>query len=232
MSGRVLPIPAGTRGFDCNRKLTAVEAQKFFGLGYRFAVRYLPRVTIHAGDLTKDEVDHLFASGLAVMAVQHVESEASWEPTLLKGEGYGRVAGDVAKAVGLAEKTCVWLDLEGVSVDFLPSAPERSKVIIEYCNAWFKSVAEAGFTPSLYVGWHAGLTAEQLYRDLAFKNYWAAYNLNRDQEPANRGVQMKQGVARKGDVPAGVAIDIDTDMVMADKNGGLPLAFAPDEWAV
>lgn len=230
--GKVLPIPVNTRGFDCNRPVTALEADAFFALGYRFAVRYVPRIQAKSHDLSKDEIDHLLAGGLAVMPVQHVESESSWTPSLTKGDQYGRVAAAYSHTIGVLEKTCVWLDLEGVSTDFLPSPAERQAATIAYCNAWYDRVLEGGFTPGIYVGWHAGLSAEQLFRRLKFQHYWGAFNLNRDQEPITRGIQMKQGVPKPADIPPGVKIAIDTNRVVGDKLGGLPLAFAPDEWAV
>jgi hypothetical protein len=43
---------------------------------------------------------------------------------------------------------------------------------------------------------------------------------------------MKQGAAKKSDKPAGVVIDMDTDVIKADMLGGLPIVYAPDEWSV
>lgn len=228
----VQTIPAKARGFDCNRPLTAVEAQKMFDHGYRFAVRYVPRVNGKPHDLSRDEIDHLFAAGLAVMPVQHVESESSWIPSAEKGEEYGKGAADYCRLIGIRSKTCVWLDLEGVSIDFLPTPAERKAAIIAYCNEWFGKVAAAGFTPGIYVGWHAGLNGEELYARLKFSHYWSAFNLNADQMPAKRGVQMRQGAAKSGDVPTGLELSIDTDVVTGDQLGGFPIAFCPDEWAL
>lgn len=231
-TGSVLPIPSGTRGFDCNRRLTAVEAQAMFNHGYRFAVRYVPRITAKPSDLSVDEIDHLFGGGLAVMPVQHVESESAWTPTRDKGESYGRMAAMHSKQIGIPTGTSCWLDLEGVATDFLPTIVERQKATIAYCNAWFHAVEDAGFLPGIYIGWHSGLTPDQLFANLAFRHYWGAYNLNRDEEPSKRGVLMRQGAATKNDVPKGLNLSIDTDMVLGDAMGGLPFAFAPDEWAV
>lgn len=232
MSGSVQSIPAKARGFDCNRPLTAVEAQKMFDHGYRFAVRYVPRVTGRSHDLSKDEIDHLFAAGLAVMPVQHVESESSWVPSIEKGREYGQGAADYCRSLGIPSKTCVWLDLEGVSTDFLSTIVQRKAAIIAYCNYWHDRVAAAGFTPGIYVGWHAGLNAAELYERLKFSHYWAAYNLNADQAPAKRGVQMRQGAAKAGDVPKGLELSIDTNVVTGDQLGGFPICWAPDEWAL
>lgn len=229
---KALAVPAGARGFDCNRPLTAVEAQLMHKHGYRFAVRYIPRVTSKAHDLSRDELDHLHAGGLAVMPVQHVESDSSWEPSLAKGQQYGKGAVDACRALRIPSTVTVWLDLEGVSTKFLPTPEERKAAIISYCNAWFDVVAAAGFTPGIYVGWHAGLNADELYARLKFRHYWAAYNLNADQYPAKRGVQMRQGAAKRSETPASLELAIDTNVVTGDKLGGFPIAFAPDEWSV
>lgn len=219
-------LPPGTRGFDANAPVSFDVARLFVSAGYRFAVRYLPRLVAHANDLTATEVRTLHSAGLAVMGVQHVESESSWTPTDDKGRQYGGVAADHALACGLALGSTVWLDLEGV---MLGTPAEQ---IIRYCNYWHDRVKAAGFQPGIYVGWHAGLSATELFRRLKFERYWAAYNLNADQYPAQRGICMRQGVARLGEKPAGVPFEIDTDVAKTDALGGTAMVHAPDEWAV
>lgn len=226
MSG-VRTIPPGTHGFDCNTVLSAPAAAAFFKHGYRFAVRYIPRTTTpHAWDISLPEIERLHTAGLAVMPVQHVESDSSWLPTLQKGVDYGRAAVAACCAIRIPRQTTVWLDLEGVD----RSVP--ASTIIAYCNAWFTEVAVSGFTPGIYIGWHCGLTPDELYARLKFRQYWGAYNLNADQEPAKRGLMMRQHAAKPADRPAGLTIAIDTDTVNADRLGDLPFAFAPDEWSV
>src|SRR5437879_11294103 len=60
--------------------------------------------------------------------------------------------------------------------------------VIDYCNRWHAAVAGAGYVPGLYVGFHCGLDATQLYRALRFSHYWCAYNLNADEMPIVRGL--------------------------------------------
>jgi hypothetical protein len=84
--------------------------------------------------------------------------------------------------------------------------------------------------PGLYIGWRCGLTPDQLYYKLKFAHFWAAYNLNNDEEPSVRGVQMKQNAALKSDIPPGMGAPIDTDRVLIDKLGGLPTFWTPDGW--
>src|SRR5947199_275970 len=80
----------------------------------------------------------------------------------------------------------------------------------------------AGYVPGVYVGYRAGLTPIGLYRSLKFTHYWGAYNLNVDQYPAVRGIQMKQSKARSSDRPEGTTIDFQTDRVRGDSLGGRP----------
>lgn len=218
-------IPSGTKGFDANETIYPKSAVAFGRAGYRFAIRYVRRAQARSNDLSKTEIGTLHMSGLAVMAVQHVESESAWHPTEELGRTYGAAAADAASALGL-QSTTVWCDLEGVA-----KATKREEVIA-YCNRWWDAVASVGCLPGLYVGWHAGLSGADLYRTLRFEHYWAAFNLNTDLLPIIRGVQMHQHVAKPEDKPAGVTVAIDTDVVTPDTKGGLPVALAPDEWDV
>lgn len=227
MSRTVIAVPgiAGDRGFDVNVVVTAAAARAFATAGYRFAVRYVPRETARSNDLSVNEIQDLHDVGIAVMPVQHVESESSWIPTDDKGRRYGETAAQSAHTLGLASGTTVWLDLEGVAV----GTPAES--VIRYCNFWHDRVAAAGFQPGLYVGWHAMLSPDELYRRLKFTRYWGAYNLNADQCPAVCGLAMKQGAAKPGDVPSGIGYPIDTDTILADSFGRTPTLTAPANWA-
>lgn len=214
-----IEIPEGTRGFDCNAPVWYDAARAFFDAGHRFVCRYVPRVTQRPIDVTAAEVADLHRAGLAVMPVQHVE-QPGWAPSAAKGTEYGRTAAASAQDAGIVAGTCCWLDLEGVGV--APAA-----VIVAYCNAWHDAVAAEGYTPGIYVGFQARLSPDLLYRALRFEHYWAAYNLNADEYPAVRGVQMQQSEERRL-----VGIAYDPDLVSRDQRGGLPLADAPAEWAV
>jgi hypothetical protein len=222
----VLVCPDGTRGFDTTERLTREMATVFFEHGYRYAVRYVRRDKAHPGkDLTADEAESLLEAGLGLMVVQYVESETAWVPNADKGAGNGKIAAEECARIGLPAGVSVWCDLEGVE----QGTPAMD--VIEYCSEWHEAVARAGYLPGLYVGWRCGLTPEQLYLELRFTNYWAAYNLNADEEPAVRGVQMKQVAATLEDRPAGVGIEFDTDVVRADRLGGRPSAVVTASWA-
>jgi len=97
---------------------------------------------------------------------------------------------------------------------------------LPFLNYWLDQVGHAGFTPGLYVGWHSNLTPDELYTRLKFSHYWSAYNLNADQFPATRGVQMKQALEQTLD-----GIKYDPDTVQRDALGGLPLMHVDQEFA-
>lgn len=225
MTALVREIPDGYRGFDCNATVSHEQAHSFARAGFKFAARYLRRETLHSYDLTAAEAIGILSAGLALLGVQHVESAESWVPSADKGKRYGDNAVDHATKVGFPKGVAIVCDLEGVAPGTSPS------IVNEYLRAWYAPVAAAGFLPALYVGWHAGLNAADLYR-LPFTRYWSAYNLNADQMPAKRGVCLRQGVAKKGEKPAGIPFEIDTNVARADLLGGRMPVLAPEEWGI
>lgn len=220
LPGSVIQSPAGLRGFDCNQHISTAQCAAFRDAGHRFAIRYVPRRKANPGDITRSEAAGILASGLALMLVQHVQMPG-WVPTGAMGQEYGAFAAASAEAIGYLPGAMLWCDLEGVKVGV------DHRDVIAFCNSWLDQVGHAGFTPGLYVGYDAGLTGDELYSRLRCEHYWSAYNLNRDQFPATRGVQMKQGVEK---VLAGVRYDPDT--IQADALGGLPLMVVDAEWSV
>jgi len=224
LHGHVFTAPRGVRGFDANVTITADIASAFSAHGYRFCVRYIRRQKQHEQDLTADEANTILDAGLAFMAVQHVESEESWLPTADKGALNGEAAADHATTVGIPSGVTVWCDLEGV-------APGTSaQDVIDYCNQWHSVVAGAGFVPGLYVGFQCGLNPNQLYQSLRYTHYWASYNLNADEAPAVRGVQMRQSARKPLDQVPGFDFAFQTDRISGDKLGGVPTLAGPDGW--
>lgn len=212
-------LPTGSKGFDCDFAIDTVRARAFFAHGYRFAIRYVGRTIQSPHDASSYEVTRLRLAGLAVMLVQHVRSAESWDPQGADlGALYGRNAALFAKACGYQAGAVLWCDLEGVA----SGTPKAD--VIAYCNAWHDAVASGGYDPGLYVGWHAGLTAHELYYRLRFTRYWSAYNLNRDQFPAVRGVQLRQHVAGASDRVPGVEPNaIDVNIIGRDALGDSPI---------
>ncbi len=213
-------LPDGSRGFDANQTLHAHDAAAAVNLGYAFVVRYVRRKTPHAFDLTTAERDAILGAGLGLMVVQHVASEG-WTPTQSLGAEYGATA--AAECVGLlVPGVTVWCDIEGVAPGVSPHD------VITYCNAWYDAVEAAGLNPGLYVGWHAGLTPDELYYKLSFTAYWSAYNLDADRFPSVRGVQMRQSAAKEPDlIPGFSAQAMDVDAINADEIGDTPTLLLP-----
>ncbi|HET7461204.1 MAG TPA: DUF1906 domain-containing protein [Longimicrobium sp.] len=219
LAGTVSAAPPGAKGFDANVTITPSVARAFAQAGYRFCIRYVGRTQMAGHDLTAAEANDILAAGLALMVVQHV-LDPGWEPTDDLGDEYGTNAGRFCKQVGLPPGVNVWCDLEGVSGD------AAAQNVIAYCNQWYAQVREAGYVPGLYVGYGAGLSAQQLYQKLRFQHYWRAYNLNDDQVPAGRGVQLTQKTG-KGTV-GGLTTEVyDDDFTQTDALGGNALWLAP-----
>lgn len=224
LPGHVFSAYDGVRGFDTSEKVSARTAQLFYRAGCRFAVRYVRRETAHPSDLSATEAKLLLDAGLGVMLVQYVESESSWSPTAAKGTRNGTTAAGEAERLGFPWGITIWCDVEGIA------AGASSQTVIDYCNRWHEAVSKAGYVPGIYVGYHARLSPRQLYRSLRFTHYWGAYNLNSDQYPEVRGLQMKQSQAVRSSKLSGVAISYQTDRVAADALGGRPTLLAREGW--
>jgi hypothetical protein len=216
------PLPDSARGFDANQVITREHARAAFQAGYQFAVRYVRRRPFNPQDLTAGEVVTLLDAGLGLMIVQHVAAENRWIPAATLGTAYGATAASECQKVGIPAGVTVWCDLEGVAPG--TTAP----AVIAYCNNWHAEVAAADYQPGLYVGWHCGLSAVQLYRNLRFSRYWSGYNLDADKMPAVRGVCMRQFTAKESDLINGFTTQtMDVDVIHADAAGGTPSLLLP-----
>jgi hypothetical protein len=89
-----IPAVDGSFGFDANTILRPADAAEFVKAGYKFAIRYVPRVGALPHDVTSAELRMLLNAGLGVMLVQHVERDSPpwWTPTEAKGMAYGERA--------------------------------------------------------------------------------------------------------------------------------------------
>lgn len=223
LSGTVIEAPDGLRGFDCNQHLSTTQAKAFRDRGYRFCLRYVPRRVANPGDLSASEASGILQMGLALMVVQHVQ-RPGWLPTGDMGTEYGAFAAESCQEIGVPPGVTVWCDLEGVGSEN-PHDGVDPRDVISFLNNWHNQVGSAGYTPGLYVGYDPDLTAEELGRSLYFEHYWGAYNLNSDEVPTPRGLQMRQDIEQ---VLSGVRYDPDT--IHSDRLGGLPLMLADSEW--
>jgi hypothetical protein len=173
------------------------------------------RVQMASYDLTADEAETILAAGLALMPVQHVLNPG-WSPTQSLGAQYGANAAKFAQQIGFPPGVNVWCDLECVA-----DKTDASDVIA-YCNAWYAGVADAGYVPGLYVGYQPGLTGQQLYSDLKFQHYWAAYNVDGVSNPKPRGWQMIQSEG-SGTIAGITTESYDADVTQTDGKGGAVL---------
>ncbi len=206
------PAKAGMQGFDTNTRLTATTAKALREAGFTFAIRYLSRkAKPPAKDLTAAELNIVLDAGLAVMAVQHV-TPSDWTPSDTLGVEYGGNAAAHARAIGLAEKSSVWLDLEGIA------AGTPANAVVAYCNAWFKEVESAGYTTGVYVGANSILSADELYLNLKTTHYWKSGSDVPD--IPHRGYCMVQHII-PGDKVGGVAID--RNVTFVDAFGSAPM---------
>ena len=213
LPGTVEQAMPNVKGFDADVQLTPHHAASFFDRGYRFCVRYVGRRHMNpTRDLTHQEARTILDAGLALMIVQHVEAPG-WHPTRALGTEYGANAARFTRELGVPKGVAVWCDLECVHPD------TTAADAIGFCNAWFDEVHAAGYEPGLYVGDEPGLTATQLFKNLKFRRYWGAYNVNADQEPITRGWQLKQRVGTGGTI-AGISTEqYDDDSTRTDKLG-------------
>ncbi|HEU4455334.1 MAG TPA: hypothetical protein VFR81_19875, partial [Longimicrobium sp.] len=81
LPGTVRGAPDKVKGFDINEVVSAAKARDFHEKGYRFGLRYVGREVMKAHDLSEKEAERLLEAGIALMPVQHVESEKKWTPT-------------------------------------------------------------------------------------------------------------------------------------------------------
>lgn len=211
----------GARGLDANRPLSAADAAAFRAKGFQFVVRYVRRSQAHDYDLSPAETARILGAGLGLMVVQHVAPEG-WSPTADDGALYGNTAGREALIAGYRSGATLWCDLEGVA----KSTAQGD--VIDFCNEWSDAVKALGFVPGLYVGDSCGLSAGLLYHALKYSAYWSAYNLNGDQHPVVRGVQMKQSAAKHEDfIPGFTNQNMDVDVICGDALGGTPSLLLP-----
>jgi|ERR1700690_72267 len=196
--------------FDCNQPLSGAQAAEFVSAGYAGCLRYFPLNSsdVH-GCLTALELQILLSAGLAVAAVQHVDSPP-WLPTASLGTSHGSYAAAYAKAIGYPPGGPIYCDMES------PATTATAEDCIAYINAWVSEVQAAAYVPSLYIGWGVPMTPKQIYDLPVIESYWAAYNYT--DGVATRGVQIQQHTAKVLN-----GINYDPNTVAPDLKGDLPI---------
>jgi hypothetical protein len=212
LPGKVTTAAPGLKGFDADTIITSELAAEFIKNGYQFCARYLSLGEgQNPGDLSNGEAADILNSGLALIAVQHVNAYG-WAPTSALGTTHGSNAASNARSIGLPTGMNLWCDLEGVATG------TDAEAVINYCTAWYNAVAAASYVPGLYVGPIAVLDGQQLY-DLPFQHYWKSAS-NVPEIPV-RGYQLVQGLTITAS-----GIEIDPDTTQTDAKGGAVLWVA------
>lgn len=201
-------LPAGAKGFDTDSVVTDAVLTAAEARGYRYIGRYVTRTAPHDYDLSLPEAQRIIAAGFGLFLIQHVAPDG-WVPSGGLGTSYAQTALLAAIALRMPYGTPIVLDLEGVK----PGTPAAA--VIDYANSWHALVAGHGFLPAIYLGWRSGISGKDAYWKLRFTHYFAAYNLNADQYPAVRGVQLQQAKQVK---VGGILVDPLTAAV--DRLGG------------
>jgi hypothetical protein len=214
LNGMLSTAEDGIKGFDCNQVLTAQQAIAFRDDKFKFVFRYVPRVTRARYDLTAAEAELILDCGLGLGVVQHVAGEG-WDALAAKGKLYGETAVQQIFDIGFPKGMLVWCDLEGVN------PTDSDQQVIDFCDEWYRAVNGAGLNAGLYVGWRTLLSGAQIH-NLPFRHYWSAFNLNADEVPTVRGVQIKQEAEK---VAHGVRYD--PDIASADLIGDRAWFFWP-----
>jgi len=198
------------KGFDCNVKLSFDVASKFKASGFDYAIRYVGRYTMASHDIDKNELNDILNAGVDLGIVQHCPAGKGILPSKELGKLWGTNAREFSKQVGYGEGKIVYLDLEDVNSDYR----YRQQEIFDYCNAWYDEVVQY-YTPGIYIGFNNYMTSDQLYNDLAFKDYWQS--LSRVPDVSVRGYAMRQ-------YPYGTlhGIQIDKNILMGDRLGRSP----------
>ena len=214
-------LPNGAKCFDANQPISAVSAKAFKAHAYLATIRYIRRATVHTYDLSVSEVAAIHGAGLGIGIVQHVAPDG-WTPTPMDGTAYGTIAVHECMALSVPDGVTVWCDLEGVA----PGTHHGD--VIDFINNWDQMVRSAGYEPGVYVGFHCGLTPNELYHDLRPAHFWSAYTNNAGDGPAIRGFQMFQHSATPTDLIPGFTVqNMDVDTVKSDAKGGTPTWWLP-----
>lgn len=221
LQGTVTRAAPGLIGFDWTERLNMAQANQYYAKGYRFCVRYVSRddATRAANqkkgtpDLSPDEAATILASGMALMAVQHV-ALPGWVPNAGLGTTYGENAAKYAADAALPAGVNLWLDLEGIK------AGTATADIIAYCNAWFLAASTAGYEPGVYVGYDTFLSPDELFFELKTKHYWRAGGNVPD--ISHRGYQLIQYI-KNPNTPQ----EFDSDVTKDDTLGDAVIWLAP-----
>jgi hypothetical protein len=161
-------------GVDTSCKITPEIAKKLAASkiphdGVEHAIEFVWRY-VHfgpalGGDVDADEVKRLEDEGLALLVVQHCRY-FPWAASAKRGAEDGKHAVENAMAAGYLEGCSLAIDLEGVS--------NPGQAAIDHANAWAEVVEAGGYSPTDYIGFDSGMTADEHFALPKMHRYFGA----------------------------------------------------------
>jgi len=220
---RLVHLPHAALGFDCFTLPTALQYQAMRELGFIFHVGYLDNTTT-------ENLNDCLAAGLYWVPVQRARG-GGWTPSSETGGEDGARARRDGIRLGLPAELNMFRDFEGCNPLTTLTQMEADSV------SWCTEMNPTGFVGKVYLGGGlpAGVTPEFLYRNLAYRGYWASFS--RVPDVAVRSYQMRQlyrdprGECVVSDVfpdapPEVAGMGIDADIALSDYLGGRVNAVA------
>jgi|HubBroStandDraft_6_1064221.scaffolds.fasta_scaffold825114_1 hypothetical protein len=210
-------------GIDCTTKITAARAKAIKAARIKldggehpiaFLARYGPLPGNPRGeDLDVEEVKVLEDEGLPFFVIQHCRG-GSWMASKDRGAGDGVFLAKFVTDLGVAQTVCLGLDLESVRN---PGQP-----VFDHATAWAVPIAGAMYSPTDYIGFDSGLSADQHFELTAFHRYWGAAG---SWNVAKRGLCCRQYPTMT--LP-GLDFPVDPDRAFADLMHGRLLVHCPE----
>jgi hypothetical protein len=158
---KVVNVPTGSRGIDCDTTLTASSIASIQAeMSVDYVVRYLSA-------LTSDEVDAILAAGVGLQLINFAHAPG-WLPSAELGTQDGEVDIVHLKSLDIPTGMVVWIDLEGSGGGVVNTT--------DWVNARSLVLSQYGYIPGLYVGDSCILNAAQLYALPNIHRYWKAFN--------------------------------------------------------
>ena len=157
---RVVEVPFGCRGVDCDTVLTEKTASALSAEHVDFVVRYL-------GSISTMEIGAILGADLGLELVTFAH-DPGWMPSATLGAEDGDTDVMHLKALGIPEEMVVWIDLEGSGGNAADTAA--------WVNARAKAIIQAGYLVGLYVGDGCVLNAQELYALPNITHYWRGFN--------------------------------------------------------
>lgn len=205
---RVCEVPVGTLLVDTTQRLTRQNCAALKAAGIKGVIRYLP-------ELTREEIQDIFAEGLGLMLVAHVRYEG-WKPTMSMGASDAEHVGRRAQALGIPMGAMIWCDLEGIG--------GTADDTVAYGNAWVTMQRTFHFEAGAYVGAGIPLDGAALYKRLLFIAYWKS--LSWVPMVDVRGYRMYQLTPEPKDIKRGATIvagvPVDVNVTQFDHKGSPP----------